>query len=76
MFSFITMNWRAQPLISHEVIVNLIAGTKTKSGLAVHAELDTSSYPKGVVVTDAELATVRIEPDKFHGDWNYRVRSR
>jgi Rhodopirellula transposase DDE domain len=76
MFSFITMNWRAQPLISHEVIVNLIAGTRTKSGLAVHAELDTSSYPKGVVVTDAELATVRIEPDKFHGDWNYRVRSR
>ena len=75
MFSFITMNWRAQPLISHEVIVNLIAGTKTKSGLTVHAELDTRSYPKGVVVTDAELATVRIEPDKFHGDWNYRFRS-
>ena len=69
------MNWRAQPLVSHEVIVNLIAGTKTKSGLTVHAELDTNSYPKGVVVTDAELATVRIEPDKFHGDWNYRIRS-
>jgi hypothetical protein len=75
MFSFITMNWRAQPLVSHEVIVNLIAGTRTKSGLTVHAELDTSSYPKGVVVTDAELAAVRIEPNKFHGDWNYRIRS-
>ena len=75
MFSFITMNWRAQPLVSHEVIVNLIAATKTKSGLAVRAELDTSSYPKGVTVTDAELATVRIEPDDFHGDWNYRLRS-
>ena len=75
MFSFITMNWRAQPLVSHEVIVSLIAGTKTKSGLKVHAELDTASYPKGVVVTDAELAAVRIEPDKFHGDWNYCVRS-
>jgi Rhodopirellula transposase DDE domain len=75
MFSFITMNWRARPLISHEVIVNLIAGTKTKSGLTVRAELDTNSYPKGVVVTDAEMATVRVEPDKFHGDWNYRIRS-
>jgi len=75
MFSFITMNWRAQPLVSHEVIVNLIAGTKTKSGLTVRAELDTNSYPKGVVVTDVEMATVRIEPDKFHGDWNYRIRS-
>ena len=75
MFSFITMNWRAQPLVSHEVIVNLIAGTRTKSGLTVHAELDSNSYPKGVVVTDAQLATVRIEPDKFHGDWNYRIRS-
>jgi hypothetical protein len=75
MFSFITMNWRAQPLVSHAVIVNLIAGTRTKSGLTVHAELDTNSYPKGVVVTNAELATVRIEPDKFHGDWNYSIRS-
>lgn len=75
MFSFITMNWRAQPLVSHEVIVNLIAGTKTRSGLTVHAELDTNAYPKGVVVSDAELAAVRIEPDKFHGDWNYRIRS-
>jgi hypothetical protein len=75
MFSFITMNWRAQPLVSHEVIVNLIAGTRTKSGLTVHAELDSNSYPKGVVVTDAELATVNIELDTFHGDWNYRIRS-
>lgn len=71
MFSFITMNWRAQPLVSHEVIVNLIAGTTTTTGLTVRAELDTSSYPKGVVVTDADLATVRIERDQFHGDWNY-----
>ena len=75
MFSFITMNWRAQPLVSHEVIVSLIAGTRTKSGLTVHAELDRNAYPKGVAVTDAELAAVRIEPDKFHGDWNYRIRS-
>ena len=75
MFSFITMNWRAHPLVSHEVIVNLIASTKTRSGLSVHAELDTNSYPKGIVVSDADLATIRIEANAFHGDWNYRIRS-
>jgi hypothetical protein len=75
LFSFITMNWRAKPLISHEVIVNLIAGTKTRSGLTVRAELDTNSYPKGIVVSDADLATVQIELDEFHGDWNYCIRS-
>jgi hypothetical protein len=71
LFSFITMNWRGRPLVSHEVIVNLIAGTKTRSGLAVRAELDTQSYPKGVVVSKADFAAIRIEPDDFHGDWNY-----
>jgi len=75
MFSFITMNWRARPLVSHEVIVNLIASTQTRSGLVMHAELDTNSYPKGIVVSDADLATVRIEADAFHGDWNYRILS-
>jgi len=75
LFSFITMNWRAKPLISHEVIVNLIAGTKTRSGMKVRAELDTNSYPKGIVVSDADLASVHIEPDEFHGDWNYCIRS-
>ena len=75
LFSFITMNWRGQPLISHEVIVNLIANTKTRSGLTVRAELDTAQYPKGLVISDAELATVKIERNEFHGDWNYRIRS-
>jgi hypothetical protein len=75
LFSFITMNWRGRPLVSHEVIVNLIAGTKTRSGLTVQAELDTGSYPKGIVVSDADLATVRIDPGEFHGDWNYCIRS-
>jgi Rhodopirellula transposase DDE domain len=75
LFSFITMNWRAKPLISHEVIVNLIAATKTRSGLTVRAELDTNSYPKGVVVNDIDLAKVLIEPADFHGDWNYCIRS-
>jgi hypothetical protein len=75
LFSFITMNWRAKPLISHEVIVNLIAGTTTRSGLTVHAELDTNSYPKGIVVNNTDLAKVPIEPADFHGDWNYCIRS-
>jgi hypothetical protein len=75
MFSFITMNWRGQPLVTHEVIVNLIAGTKTQSGLTVRAELDTNSYPKGIVVTKAQMDTVRLERDTFHGDWNYRILS-
>ena len=75
LFSFITMNWRGRPLISHEVIVNLIANTKTRSGLAVRAELDTAEYPKGLVISDAELDTVKIERNEFHGDWNYRIRS-
>ena len=75
LFSFITMNWRGRPLISHEVIVNLIASTKTRSGLTVRAELDTAQYPKGLVISDAQLATVKIERNEFHGDWNYRIRS-
>ena len=75
LFSFITMNWRAKPLISHEVIVNLIAATKTRSGLTVRAELDTNSYPKGIVVSDHDLATISIERADFHGEWNYYFRS-
>lgn len=74
LFSLITMNWRARPLVSHEVIVNLIASTKTTAGLLVHAELDTSDYPKGVTVSDQEMADIRLAPEKFHGDWNYRIR--
>jgi Rhodopirellula transposase DDE domain len=74
LFSFITMNWRGRPLVSHEVIVSLIAGTRTRSGLTVHAEIDPAAYPKGVVVTDAELAAVRLDRDDFHGDWNYSIR--
>jgi hypothetical protein len=74
LFSFITMNWRGRPLISHEVIVNLIASTKTRSGLNVHSEIDTNSYPKGLVVSDAEFSAIKIEPDEFHGEWNYSIR--
>jgi len=76
LFSFISMNWRGQPLISHEVMINLIASTRTRSGLQVHAELDTASYPKGLKVTDAELAAVNLTRDSFHGEWNYTIRPR
>lgn len=74
LFSFITMNWRGRPLISHEVIVNLIASTKTRSGLSVRAELDNGTYPKGVAVSDSEFEAINIERNEFHGDWNYCIR--
>jgi hypothetical protein len=73
LFSFITQNWRGKPLVSHEVIVNLIAQTKTDAGLTVHAELDASEYPLGRKVTDGELAEVNIHRHDFHGDWNYTI---
>jgi len=74
LFSFITMNWRGRPLISHEVIVQLIATTKTRSGLKVRSEIDANSYPKGLVISDSDFAKIKIEPDKFHGEWNYSLR--
>ena len=73
LFSFISMNWRGQPLISHEVIINLIAGTTTRTGLRVHAELDDSVYPSGIKISDAEFEKIRITRNNFHGDWNYRI---
>lgn len=76
LFSFITMNWRGEPLISHEVMLNLIANTKTKTGLSVKAELDNRKYPKGIKVPDAEFAAINIVRDNFHGDWNYSIRPR
>jgi len=73
MFSHISMNWRGKPLISHEVIVNLIAGTTTKTGLKIEAELDTNTYPKGIQVSDEELGKVQIQRADFHGEWNYTI---
>lgn len=73
LFSFITQNWRGKPLVSHEVIVNLITATTTQSGLRVHAEIDASEYPLGKKVTDAELAEVNIKRHAFHGEWNYTI---
>ena len=74
LFSFITQNWRGKPLITHQVIVNLICATTTKTGLSVRSRLDTRMYPKGRRVSDAQLALVNLEPHKFHGEWNYTIR--
>jgi len=77
LFSQISMNWRGQPLTSHEVIVNLIAGTTTRTGLTVRAELDDTLYPKGIKITDREmrdLETQHLTRHDFHGEWNYAVR--
>jgi len=76
MFCHITQNWRGRPLVSHEVIVNLIGSTKTQTGLTIRAELDRERYPTGIKVSDAELAAVRLQPDEFHGDWNYTIQPR
>jgi len=76
LFSYITMNWRGRPLVSHEVIVQLIAATKTREGLAVHAELDPNLYPTSIKVTDAEFASLPIVRDEFHGEWNYTILPR
>lgn len=73
MFSYISMNWRGQPLISHEVIVNLIGSTTTQSGLTISAELDTNIYPKGIRVSDDELEMVNLTKAPFHGEWNYTI---
>lgn len=73
LFSHISMNWRGKPLVSHEVIVNLIAATTTRKGLQVRAELDSNLYPKGIKVTDEEFAAINIVRDKFHGEWNYTI---
>lgn len=73
LFSYITQNWRGRPLVSHEVVVNLIGSTTTRSGLKVNAAVDTKQYPKGIAVTDAQLANVRISKSEFHGDWNYSI---
>ena len=76
LFSFITKNWRGRPLTSYQVIVNLIAHTTTQAGLLVKAALDTGHYETGIVVSDEELARVKIIPDKFHGEWNYAIQPR
>jgi hypothetical protein len=74
LFSFITQTWRGKPLITHQVIVNLIAATTTTTGLTVRSRLDGRHYAKGRRVSDQQLADVNLEPHAFHGEWNYTIR--
>ncbi len=76
LFSFITQNWRGKPLLSREVIINLIGATTTRTGLEVYARLDERNYPKGITISDAELAAVNLEGDHFHPEWNYTIKPR
>ncbi len=73
LFSHISMNWRGRPLVSHEVIVELIGATTSRQGLRIQAELDVAEYPTHLKVTDEELAAVHLTPHAFHGDWNYTI---
>jgi len=73
LFSFITKNWRGKPLVTHQVIVELISATTTKKGLRVRSRIDDRIYPKGRRVSDQQLAQVNLIPDKFHGEWNYTI---
>ena len=74
LFSFISQNWRGKPLTSHEVIVQLIAATTNRKGLAVHAEIDPGIYPPGTKISKKEMTQLRLEPAAFHGEWNYTIR--
>jgi len=76
LFSFISSNWRGEPLRDYETIVRLIANTTTAKGLAVSCRLDRRKYPAGRKVTDAEMQTIRLTPQPFHGEWNYVIRPR
>jgi hypothetical protein len=73
LFAFITMNWRGKPLVSHQVIVQLIGSTTTDTGLEVCCEIDGNLYPKGIKVTDDEMQAINIMRDEFHGEWNYTI---
>jgi Rhodopirellula transposase DDE domain len=77
LFSHISMNWRGRPLTSHEVIVETIAATTTRTGLTVHAELDTTTYPTGVKIPDQDMKTLEttgiLTRHTFHGEWNYTL---
>jgi len=73
LFAYISQNWRGKPLVSHQVIVQLIGATTTQTGLTVRCEIDANRYPKGIKVTAAEMAALAIERGPFHGEWNYTI---
>jgi hypothetical protein len=74
LFSYISQNWRATPLVSYRVIVDLISATTTKTGLTVHCELDDTAYPKGINVSDEDMDAINMTRADFHGEWNYTIR--
>ncbi len=76
LWCLIANNWRGRPLVSHEVIINSIAATTSQTGLEVYAQLDTRDYPKGIEVSDTELAAVNLQGDQFHPEWNYTIKPR
>ena len=76
LFAHSTMNWRGRPLTSHEVVVDVIGSTTTRTGLRVRAERDTGTYPTKVAVTDATMAAPALERHAFHGEWNYTIHPR
>ena len=76
LFAYISQNWRGKPLVSHQVIVQLIGATTTENGLTVTCDLDRNLYQKGIRVTDDEMATINIQRDDFHGEWNYKISPR
>lgn len=75
-FSHVAMNWRGKPLVSLAAIVSLIGSTYSQSGLRVRSEVDPRTYPAGVRLTDAQMATLHLLPHDFHGEWNYTIRPR
>jgi transposase len=74
LFAYISQNWRGKPLVSHQVIVHLIAATTTDTGLTVTCDIDGSQYRRGIRISKAEMATINIERHTFHGEWNYTIR--
>lgn len=74
LFSFISQNWRGKPLVSHAVIINLIASTTTKTGLKVECRLDTKKYLTGRKISDEAYDSINLAPEKFHGEWNYTIK--
>ena len=73
MFSYISQNWRGKPLVSIETIINLIGATRTKKKLTIQTSVDTNEYTKGIKITDAELESLALEREAFHGEWNYTL---
>ena len=76
MFCHITQNWRATPLLSLLIVIELIANTTTKTGLKIRCELDSNIYPKGIKVSDAEMATLNMTREPVHPEWNYSISPR